>query len=312
MKKKTKIIIPSTILTGFVAATSVATGVMMHNTFFKEKNKKYLMFRSDTPKEVKDYVLSHQFEELEITSNDGLKLKGQLLRHENSNKLIICVHGYHSNNFREYSDFMAFYYNQGFNIFIPNNRAHGNSEGEIIGFGWLDRLDILCWINYLIQLLGDKIEIALQGISMGSATVLMLSGEELPENVKCIIADCGFSSVYNEMKHVAHTINPFIEYIVLPICNIISKPIIGYNFKEASTLKQVKKSKTPTLFIHGDQDDFVPTYMVYDLYEACSSDKDLLIVEGAKHARSYQTNKALYELKVNEFLNKYMTSQSLL
>ena len=121
---------------------------------------------------------------------------------------------------------------------------------------------------------------------MGSATVLMASGEKLPDDVKCIISDCGFTSVLDELAHNLKQ-SHIPPAIILPTATLLSKKRIGYSFKEASTIEQVKKSKTPTLFIHGDQDDFVPTYMVYDLYNACAADKDLLIVEGAKHAQSY-------------------------
>ena len=140
---------------------------------------------------------------------------------------------------------------------------------------------------------------------MGSATVLMASGEELPSDVKCIISDCGFTSVLDEMKHELRD-SHITKNIILPTATLISKARVGFNFKEASTINQVKKSKTPTLFIHGDQDDFVPTYMVYELYNACAAPKDLLIVEGAKHAESFYVNKDLYESTITEFMSHYV------
>lgn len=260
----------------------------------------------EIPKEYSLWLNEQTFEDLEITSHDGLKLRSKLLKAEGkSNKVLIAIHGYHSYNLREYARYLKFYHELGFHILLPNNRAHGNSEGEYIGFGWLDRIDCLQWIDTMKLYFHDQdIQIVLHGISMGSATVLMASGEELPSEVKCIISDCGFTSVYEEMKHEMK--RSHIPTVILPTATLLSKKRVGYNFKEASTINQVKKSHTPTLFIHGDQDDFVPTYMVYDLYNACQAPKDLLIVEGAKHAESYIVNQELCEKTIVDFMSKYV------
>lgn len=50
-------------------------------------------------------------------------------------------------------------------------------------------------------------------------------------------------------------------------------------------------------FIHGDKDTYVPTWMVYPLYEAKSAPKQLWIVPGAAHAVSYKENKEEYTRK---------------
>ncbi len=44
-------------------------------------------------------------------------------------------------------------------------------------------------------------EIALFGVSMGGATAMMTSGEDLPSNVKVIIEDCGYSTVIDEFTY---------------------------------------------------------------------------------------------------------------
>lgn len=252
------------------------------------------------------WLKEQHFEDLEITSHDGLKLKAKLLKSDlDTDKILIAVHGYRSYNLKEYAYYIKFYHDLGFHILMPDNRAHGESEGTYIGFGWLDRLDCIQWIGKVKDYFDKDLQIVLHGISMGSATVLMASGEELPDDVKCIISDCGFTSVLDEFEHelkLAH-IPPS---LILPTATLLSKKRVGYSFKEASTINQVKKSKTPTLFIHGDQDDFVPTYMVYDLYNACAADKDLLIVEGAKHAESYLVNQELCERTIIEFMSQYV------
>lgn len=291
----------------FTGSLYLLTGVIAVDYACRRKDKK-----DSTVLNTENIWLNNQlFEDYEIKSIDGLYLKAKFLRASKpSNKLLIAVHGYKSYNLREYGDYLEFYHNQGYNVLLPNNRAHGDSEGKYIGFGWQDRLDIKEWIKKGKSLLGNDIQIVLQGISMGSSTVLMLSGEEdLDKNVKCIIADCGYTSANEEFKYnLKKEKMPY--HLILSSANLVSKKRAGYKFEDASALNQVKKSITPTLFIHGDQDTFVPTYMAYKLYDQCNAPKDLLIVEGAKHAESYQTNKELYENKTKEFLEKYIKDEA--
>lgn len=252
------------------------------------------------------WLEKQNFEDLEIVSHDGLKLKAKFLKSkQDTNKVLIAVHGYRSYNLREYAYYIKFYHDLGFHILLPDNRAHGESEGTYIGFGWLDRLDCIQWIYTMKNKFNQDLQIVLHGISMGGSTVLMASGEDLPQDVKCIISDCGFTSLLEQFEYQLKD-SKIPSSLLLPTATLLSKKRIGYSFKEASTIDQVKKSKTPTLFIHGDQDTFVPTYMVYDLYNACSAEKDLLIIEGAKHAQSYIVDKDLCEKTIIEFMNKYV------
>src|SRR5690625_1658138 len=92
------------------------------------------------------------------------------------------------------------YYDLGFNILLPDARGHGESEGDYIGYGWHDRLDYLDWLTWLIEDKGAD-EIVVHGNSMGAALVLMLSGEDLPDEVKAIVADSGYSTVKAELAH---------------------------------------------------------------------------------------------------------------
>lgn len=302
MKKKTII---ESIVVGGIAY--LAMGVAMIDYACKKRINQKQKPLDSRIQEVLPWLKQQTFIDYEITSLDGLKLKAKLLKSEKpSHKVLIAVHGYRGYNFKQYALYLQFYHNLGFNILLPNNRAHGDSEGTYIGFGWLDRLDIKQWIKKMKEDFGNDIQIVLHGISMGSATVLMASGDDdLDESVKCIISDCGFTSVNDELKYNLDQ-KHIPSHLVLSSANLLSEKRAGYKFKDASTLKQVEKSHTPTLFIHGDRDTYVPTYMVYKLYNACPAEKDLLIVEGAGHAESYFINQKLCEKTITEFINKYV------
>lgn len=256
--------------------------------------------------ERKKWLDTQDLQTVSVTSDDGLKLSATLIRNENpSDKVVICFHGYTSRSLNDYSAISSFYNKQGFNILLVDARAHGDSEGKYIGFGVLDRYDVLKWIEYTIKTFGKDCKIFLHGTSMGGATVLMASGLDLPKNVKGIIADCAFTSAYDVFSYILKRDYHLPKFPLMNITEILTKKYAGYGYNDANTLDAVKKTNIPILFIHGDKDDFVPTYMSRQNYEACNSDKKLLIVKGADHAESYYSATEEYEQAIEEFFAKY-------
>ena len=242
-----------------------------------------------------------------INSFDNLKLHGyKVLNPNNSNKWVITVHGYTSEGINM-SSYAKNYYDMGYNVLIPDLRSHGLSEGDYIGMGWDDRLDIISWINNILEDNADA-EIILHGVSMGAATVSMVSGEDLPSNVKAIVADCGYTSVWDEFAYQLDDLFSLPQFPILNVSSLVSKVRAGYFLGTASSLKQVEKSKTPMLFIHGDKDDFVPYYMMEELYNATSSEKEMLTIKDAGHAKSSEVDPETYWTTVYNFTNKYISN----
>lgn len=252
------------------------------------------------------WLLNHSnYTDEYITSSDNLKLHSYQIKNEtSSDKWVITVHGYTSEGINM-SSYAKKYYDNGYNVLIPDLRAHGLSEGDYIGMGWDDRLDIISWINYILNE-EPNAEIILHGVSMGAATVLMTSGEEIPSNVKAIVADCGYTSVWDEFAYQLDDLFSLPEFPILNVSSIVAKIRAGYFLGEASSIDQVKKSKTPILYIHGDQDDFVPYYMMEELYNATSSEKEMLTIKGAEHAKASEVDPETYWTTVNNFINKYI------
>lgn len=255
----------------------------------------------------REWIDQQDFEKMELTSYDGLKLQGSLLQAEKpTNKTVVLVHGYLGTG-TDMGLYAQYYYETlGYNVFFADLRGHGESDGDYIGFGWHDRKDFIGWIKMLTAKLGSDTEIVMHGVSMGAATVLMASGEHLPKQVKAIVADSPYTSVYDmfayQMKRMFHL--PAIP--ILPMTSLVTKMRAGYTFKEASALDQVKKAGVPILYIHGEADDFVPTSMAKELYENTKSDAELLTVPGAGHSESFVVAKEKYKEKLQSFLEKYM------
>lgn len=241
-----------------------------------ENNKKIAKENSEKWSE------SIQQKQVEVKANDNITLRGtEYLKQEETNKWAIILHGYRSNP-SSVLTIGEHFSEKGYNVLIPSMRACADSEGEYVGMGWLDKEDLKCWINLIIEE-NKNAEIILHGSSMGAATVLMASGDELPANVKNIIADSGYTSVWDIFASEAKARFNLPEFPVLNMFQIVANRKAKYDIKEASSLEQVKKSKTPILFIHGDKDDFVPEYMCEKLYDATNCKKEKLIIHGAGH-----------------------------
>ncbi len=249
--------------------------------------------------------LEQNAKEVEIISRDGLKLKGyEVISNQDSNVWVIAVHGYMGRGsdmvnpvkkFKEY----------GYNALILDLRAHGKSEGKYIGMGWLDHYDLEIWIDKIISEHEDC-KIILYGISMGASTVMMTTGENLPQNVKVCIEDCGYTSAWEEFSVHIRKLFHMLPFPLLYVASIISKINVGYGFKEASSVKQVKKSSTPTLFIHGACDKFVPFKMLQKIYDSAKCPKEKLEIEDSAHAESSNVNPEKYWNTVENFINKYI------
>jgi fermentation-respiration switch protein FrsA (DUF1100 family) len=251
-----------------------------------------------------------------LRSGDGLALRGRYLAAPGGGAATaILAHGYHGSG-GQMSEYARFFYEElHYNVLIPDARGHGLSEGDYAGFGWHERLDWLRWIDWARdRAAGTALEtggggIVLFGVSMGAATVMMTAGETLPPEVKAVIADCGYTSVEEELayqlKQTYHISGPLGSWL-LKATGRLTRERAGYGFEEASCLAQIKKSKTPTLFIHGDADTYVPFAMVFTLYEAGPPEKDLYIAKGAGHGLAYDTDPEEYRRRVRLFLEKYL------
>ncbi|MEG0912393.1 MAG: alpha/beta hydrolase [Oscillospiraceae bacterium] len=246
---------------------------------------------------------------VEIKSQEGLLLVGNILYAINkTNKLAFVIHG-HQCVSGEMGFIAKMYYEMGYNVFMPDQRAHGKSEGKYIGMGWLERRDMLLWLDRIIAMLGAETKIVMHGISMGAATVMMTCGEsELPSNVKCAIEDCGYTNAYDSFLYhlqVDDSRLPF-KRLIISIASGYNRLVSHYGLKEASAVEPLRRCHVPMLFIHGTHDLVVPFEMMRDLYDACAGDKKMFIVEGAQHGISFFKNTPLYKKTVSEFVENYI------
>lgn len=241
-----------------------------------------------------------------ILSNNGIRLHAYHLSAAHpTKKTAVLVHGYTDNAVRMFM--IAKLYNQqlGYNVLLPDLQYSGLSDGDHFQMGWLDRIDVLKWMDVANTIFGDSTKMVIHGISMGAATTMMVSGEKQASYVKCYIEDCGYTSVWDEFTHKLKDGFGLPSFPLMNITNYLCKQKYGWSFKEASALEQVKKCTLPMFFIHGDADTYVPTRMVSELFAAKQGDKELWIVPGAIHAMSYRDNAREYTERVKNFTDRY-------
>ncbi|KOY76480.1 Family S9 peptidase [Apilactobacillus kunkeei] len=315
MKKKTKILLATVItlivltVVGFVGA-----GMYFYNVAVVPSHKTFLSndkIKKNSPLYVgtKWYYNVKKIHWTQKSATGNLKLVANYIpADKKTNKTVVIAHGYMGSK-EKMAPYAYIFHQMGYNVLTPDDRGQGQSEGNYVGYGWPDRLDYIKWMKKVIKYQGSKTEIVMFGVSMGGATTMMVSGEkDVPHQVKAFIEDCGYTSVSDEINYESgqlYHMPAFPRWPLVPILSGITHIRAGYSMYEASSLDQVMKNHRPMLFIHGANDKFVPTRMVYPLYKASKGPKQLLVVKNAAHAASYQTNPKLYVDTIKGFLNKY-------
>ena len=243
-------------------------------------------------------TLPHQH--FSITSHDGLTLRARYYECQAGGPIEILFHGYRGNAERDMSGGVERCFAMGRNALIVDHRASGKSDGHVITFGIRERKDCLQWIDFVIEHFGEDTKIIITGISMGAATVMMALGEELPKNVVCALADCGYTSpreiirkVIRDMKIPAFLLYPFVRLGALWFGH--------FDLEETSPMEAVKRARVPLILIHGEADDFVPCDMSRRLYEACASQKKFVGIPDAAHGLAFPVNKEAYLRALADF-----------
>lgn len=247
-----------------------------------------------------------------IESEDSLRLHCSLINVEEGvapKGVIIVFHGYRSFGARDFCTQLPILHEAGYNIMLVDQRSHAQSEGKYICYGVKEHKDALLWRKKASEIYGNDIPIALYGLSMGAATVLMASGELDAEDtqVRCVIADCPFYDTYGIIKHVLWKYNKIYPQPIIHFVNFWSRFLADFNMHAPSCAEKAKKSKLPFLVFHGKEDKFVPTECSEKIANELGEQARLVLVDGARHAESVYYAPELYKAELLGFLEKYMS-----
>ncbi len=250
-------------------------------------------------------LAERECEAVAVKAYDGVKLVGHIYRAESPKRIMIAMHGWRSSWSQDFGTIAEFWKDSGCTVIYAEQRGQNASGGKYMGFGITERRDVLAWINYANKKFGTDMPLYLAGVSMGASTVLMSAEFELPANVRGIVADCGFTNPDEIWKYVVRK-NLGVSYkLRRKLAFYIYKRRTGFHPDSASTVEAVGKGRVPILFIHGEDDNFVPVEMTLKNYEACTSPKSLLIVPEANHGMSHYKDRQRYETAFSEFWRAY-------
>ncbi len=258
---------------------------------------------SDIMNAAKTWFDAQQTEELWIRSYDGLALFGRWVPRENAKGTILMMHGYHGEAMKDFAASMRYCYEAGYNLLLPDERTHGRSEGRYITFGLRERRDLLDWLEVIGKRAAGT-PVYLYGVSMGCSTILMVSGMALPDTVRGLIADCGYTRPWDICAHVLKRYMHMPVFPVLYIVAALTRLLAGFGLKQTSCPETLKKNTRPVLFYHGGKDDFVPLWMGNENYAACMADKKQIIVAEAGHAQSFLVEQQRCLNELGAFLEK--------
>ena len=303
------LIITISSLIGLFLIFFISNGIIFTRLSFSRRKGDKDFAKNEDPRAKNDpdriWYFSNKIEEINLKSYDKLNLKGYFLNNH-SNKLVIMVHGYHGRYYSLTSQAHIFFDN-GFDVLSINNRCHDSSEGKLITMGKRESRDLEDWIELMIKR-NPNYQIALYGISMGGH-IVMLTGSKtnVNEKVKCIIEDCAFNSLKNELiLMVKQSPAPF-PRLTVNLAELYS--IIFHHFSYSNSIdKAFKTLKLPILLIHGSQDNYVPTENIYLNEKAVPKDvyHETHVFEGSGHTKSVVDSRKKYTKIVNDFVNKFI------
>lgn len=263
---------------------------------------------SDALKAGMDRLKSLEGEDIYMESFDGLKLYAKLCSHgENPKGIVILSHGYRSSPYKDFSVSGDLLFREGYDLLIVSQRAQGKSEGRYICFGQNEAKDIAAWSRLMEERYPAEVPIYLSGVSMGATTVMLAMGEDISPRIRAVVADCGFSSAEEIVKHM---IRKVLHLPAFPLYELVDRAFrrkTGCTFSR-STVPVLAESSLPLLLVHGKADGFVYPWMSEANYEASAAapaDKQLLMIEGANHAQSFLTEPETVGRAVLDFLTEH-------
>lgn len=253
--------------------------------------------------EANQWLIDHNAQDVYIKSSDGLKLHGLWIPAENPKGTILFAHGYRSTMLVDFGLAFDFYHRYGMNLLIPEQRSHGKSEGKYITFGVKESDDMLQWIQFHNRE-NNSVPVILSGLSMGASTMMYLADQELPDNVRGIIADCGFTSPKDILTSVFKRVIRLPAAPTIWATDLFARLFAGFSLSQKDTRTTLSINKLPILMVHGTDDDFVPCDMTKEGYSVCAGPKKLLLAEGADHGTSFLVARERYTNMILEFLRE--------
>lgn len=271
--------------------------------YLRKKTDEEILHREANTNFSLDTFLSMPKEEVWIDSPFGYRIHGYYLPAGHSKRFMVFCHGVTVNKLNSVK-YGNLFLKRGFNVLMYDHRRHGKTGGSTTSYGYYEKYDLQAVVQYVKERFGSDITIGIHGESMGAATLLQYAGM-IEDGADFYIADCPFSDFYEQLSYRLKVEFKLPDWPMLPLANTILKLRDGYTARDVSPIQCVKHIKSPILFIHSKDDNYILAKMTEELYEKKRGPKQLFIAERGAHAMSYAENREAYERAVDSFLKRY-------
>jgi uncharacterized protein len=274
-------------------------------TYIRKKNEKFILKRE---RESLEEFHSLTKRDVSIPSPFGYAIKAILVEPFPSNRYVIFAHGVTENKVNSIK-YMNLFLKRGFNAVLYDHRRHGESGGKTTSFGHYEKFDLKAVVDWLKKEKGPNLALGIHGESMGAATVLLYAGI-LEDGANFYIADCPFSDLREQLKYRIKKESKLPPWLFLSITDLFLRYRDQYSIRNISPIAVIEKINHPILFIHSKKDDFILPSMTEELFAKKQGPKMLYLAANGRHAQSYRKNQKDYENVIDEFLQKYVRTES--
>lgn len=264
------------------------------------KKEYYKPFRDEMEISI-DFLEGLVPKRINISAQDGVSLSARWFDNA-SKRTVLLAHGFMASAYSNFCMHAKFFLEQGFNVLMIDQRAHGISGGKAATFGIIEQYDIECWLKWLKSCTSSE-SVTAYGISMGSASIGYLSSKIDSTLLDCMILDCGFTSPYSQMEKVAKE-RKVPWRIMAPLVRVFGILMLKADLKQ-SVSDALSATEIPALFIHGSRDSVVPPSHCEINFNCCASDKEIIIVEYSDHTTAFAHGGDKIRDKITEFIDKH-------
>lgn len=243
---------------------------------------------------------SWEKEEVIIRSPFGYDLFGVYLPLAGADRTVIIAHGITYTLFGSVK-YVNIFRRRGFNVLLYDHRNHGRSGGRWSTFGWYEKHDLAAWMTWARERLTEGGLLGVMGESFGSAVAIQCLAET--PGAAFLICDCSFSDLTELLAHRIKVDYHLPAFPLLSLASLWSRLLTGMAFKDISPVRAVPGIAIPCMFIHGQEDKFIPARMSEALFAAKTNGKRALyLAPNADHAEAFFSDPQAYETQVGNFL----------
>jgi fermentation-respiration switch protein FrsA (DUF1100 family) len=226
-------------------------------------------------------------------------LKGWLVPGRRGAGAVLLLHGIRASRL-DMVERARFLHAAGYTVLLFDSRAHGESGGERITFGYLESLDARAILAFLRRAApGERIGVI--GISLGGAAVLV--GPQ-PLGVSALVLEAVYptleEAIDNRLALRLGALGPPLS----PLLTVQLRPRLGFSAADLRPIDGIDRVDAPLLVIAGTEDRHTTLAQSRRLFARAQAPKELWEVPGAGHVDYYRAARAEYEARVGALLGR--------